>query len=66
MVTIQSKLPYLPTYVNNVKNLNVFIKICSQKISPYEGGGAMVKDLILQWEGDEFKSSHLQSRPLSW
>jgi hypothetical protein len=24
------------------------------------GGGAMVKDLILQCEGEEFKSPHLQ------
>jgi hypothetical protein len=53
-------------YVNSFKILNLFIQICSQKISPYESGGAMVKDLILQCEGDEFKSSHLQCRPLSW
>jgi hypothetical protein len=53
LVTIQSKIPYLPTCVNNVKNLNVFIKICPHKISPYEGGGAMVKDLILRCEGDD-------------
>jgi hypothetical protein len=33
---------------------------------PYEGGGAMVKDLILQCEGEEFKSSHLQPRRLPW
>jgi hypothetical protein len=66
LVIIQSKLPYLPTRVNSVKKFNVFIKICSQKNSPYESVGAMVKDLILQCEGDEFKSSHLQSTPLSW
>jgi hypothetical protein len=66
LVTVQSKLPYLATYVNSVKNLNVFIKVCSQKISRYEGGGVMVKDLILQREDDKFKSSHLQCRPLSW
>jgi hypothetical protein len=28
------------------------------------GGGAMVKDLTLQCEGEEFKSPHLQSRLL--
>jgi hypothetical protein len=37
----------------------MFIKIFSQKNSPYEGGGAMVKDLILQCEVEEFKTSHL-------
>ncbi len=29
------------------------------------GGGAIAKDLILQYEGEEFKSSHLQTR-LPW
>jgi hypothetical protein len=43
----------------------MFIIICSQK-KPYGCGGAMVKDLILQCEGEEFKISNLQSRPLPW
>jgi hypothetical protein len=51
-------------HVNNVKQLNIFIKIFSQKIPFYENGGAMVKYLILQCGGKEFKSSHLQSKPL--
>jgi len=28
----------------------------------YEGGGTMVKNLIFQCEGEEFKSSHLQPK----
>jgi hypothetical protein len=30
----------------------MFINICSQKNSFYEGGSAMVKDLIIQFEND--------------
>jgi hypothetical protein len=37
----------------------------STKQLPYEGDGAMVKDLTPQFEGEKFKSSHLQFRPLS-
>ncbi len=29
------------------------------------GGGAMVKDFIFQYKGEEFKSPHLQAR-LPW
>jgi hypothetical protein len=32
----------------------------------YGCDGAMVKDLILQCEGEEFKISNLQFRPLLW
>jgi hypothetical protein len=52
-------------YVNNVKQLNIFIKIFSQEIPSYENGGAMVKYLTPQCGGEEFKSSHLQSKSLS-
>jgi len=41
----------------------MFIIICLQKNLPYGRGGAMVKDLILQCEGEKFKISDLQSRP---
>ncbi len=34
-------------------------------ILPYEGGGVMVIELT-KCEGEEFESSHLQSRPLHW
>jgi hypothetical protein len=32
------------------------------KKNHFMGGGVMVKDLISQCEGEEFKSSHLQPR----
>jgi len=35
------------------------------RILPYEGDGAMVKDLTPQFEGEKFKSSYLQFRPVS-
>jgi hypothetical protein len=35
------------------------MKKISWKNSPHEGGGAMVKNLIFQCEGEEFKTSHL-------
>jgi hypothetical protein len=37
----------------------MFIKICAQEISLYEGGGAMVTNLILECGSEEFKFSHL-------
>jgi hypothetical protein len=40
----------------------MFIIICSQKKLPYGHGDAMVKCLIIQCEGEEFKTSNLQSR----
>jgi hypothetical protein len=52
-------------YVNNVKQLNIFIKTFSQKYLSYENGGGMVKYLTPQCQGEEFKYSHLQSKPLS-
>ncbi len=47
------------------KNSWKLITICWSKIMFIKtkitlGGGAMVKDLILQCEGEEFKSPHLQ------
>ncbi len=35
------------------------LQLCCPKIPPYGGGGAMVKDLTFQCEGEEFKSAHL-------
>jgi hypothetical protein len=43
----------------------MFITICCPKKFTCWGGGAMVKDLPLQCEGEEFKSPHLQPR-LAW
>jgi hypothetical protein len=40
------------------------LKYLCQKITLW-GGGAMVKDLTYQYEGEEFKSTHLQLR-LPW
>jgi hypothetical protein len=37
----------------------MFIKICAQENSLYEGGGAMVTYLICECGSEEFKSSHL-------
>jgi hypothetical protein len=36
-----------------------------QKITLW-GGGAMVKDLIIECEGKEFKSTHLRPKLLKW
>jgi hypothetical protein len=49
---------------------NMFVQIMFftnmlSKIITLWGSGAMVKDLILQCGGEEFKSSHLQPR-LPW
>jgi len=43
---------------------HVHYNMLSKKITLW-GGGAMVKDLILQCEGEKFKSPHLQPR-LPW
>ncbi len=43
----------------------MFIANMLSKIITLWGGGAMVKDLILQYGGEEFKSPHLQPR-LPW
>jgi hypothetical protein len=43
----------------------MLITICCQKQITLCGGGAMVKDLISQCGGEEFKSPHLQPR-LPW
>jgi hypothetical protein len=43
----------------------MFIIICCSRKSPYKGGGAMVKNLTFQCEGEEFKSPHLQPRLLA-
>jgi hypothetical protein len=37
-----------------------------QKISAYESDGGMGKDLIPQCQGEEFKFSHMQFKPLPW
>ncbi len=50
---------YLFTFVSSVKKLDMFMIIFSQKNSPYESGGAMVMDFILECGHEEFKSSHL-------
>jgi hypothetical protein len=41
---------FLFTFVSNVRKLSMFIRICSQTFSPYEGGGAMVRILLLKVE----------------
>ncbi len=43
----------------------MLIIICCSRKSPYKGGGAMVKNLTFQCEGEEFKSPHLQPRLLA-
>jgi hypothetical protein len=41
--------------------MNIFITICLQKNSPCEGGGSFHKDLILQFEGEEFNFSQFET-----
>jgi len=40
----------------------MFITTMLSKNTTIWGGGAMVKDLTFQCEGEEFKSAHLQPR----
>ncbi len=58
--------PTLPTYLcKQCKRIEHVDYNMFTKILPYEGDGAMLKDLTPQFEGEKFKSSHLQFRPLS-
>ncbi len=43
----------------------MFITICCPKTITFWGGGVMVKDLIFQCGGEEFKSPYLQPK-LPW